>query len=118
MSAAFRHASAEDTGWRPADVSSAAPAARALEFHTSGRDLVVELRRWHAGETRAIVDPGELDEELGAVLEGRYELVCGDERYELEPGSGILVPPGEPRTWRVLSDEGVLYRVICPEKPS
>jgi quercetin dioxygenase-like cupin family protein len=48
---------------------------------------------------------------MGAVLEGRFELTCGDERYELAAGMGILIPANEPHVWRVLSDDGVLYRV-------
>jgi mannose-6-phosphate isomerase-like protein (cupin superfamily) len=50
-------------------------------------------------------------EEMGAVLEGRFTLVCGEESHSLSVGDGILVPRGEPRSWRLDSDHGVLYRV-------
>jgi quercetin dioxygenase-like cupin family protein len=48
---------------------------------------------------------------MGAVLEGRFALVCGDETHELLAGDGIVIPPGEARAWRLLSERGVLYRV-------
>lgn len=107
MSSSLRICTTQESGWSP----QAVPAA--LDFHTRGDVLAVELRRWHAGEAVTIDQPRELREEMGAILSGRYELVCGDERYELAAGDGIVIPPGEPRTWRSLSDDGVLYRVSC-----
>ena len=102
---AVRPCTVADSGWRPG--ASSAPC-----FRTEGHDLVVELRRWTPGDIAQLAPPRELNEEVGAVLEGRFELVCEDERHELAAGSGILVPPGAPRTWRLLSDSGVLYRVF------
>jgi hypothetical protein len=106
MSPAFELCSTEDSGWRPADETTEP------RFRTEGRDLVVELRRWNAGDIAELAAPPNLGEEVGAVLNGRFELTTGDERHELVPGSGILIPPGEARTWRLLSDSGVLYRVF------
>jgi hypothetical protein len=106
MSSAFELCSTEDSGWRPAD------AATAPAFRTEGRDLIVELRRWNASDIAELAPPPNLGEEVGAVLNGRFELTTGDERHELAPGSGILIPPGEARTWRLLSESGVLYRVF------
>ena len=79
-----------------------------------GAALNLELRRWNQGETLSVPASDDLGEELGAVLEGRFELVCGDEHHELASGEGILIPPHEPRQWRVLSASGVLYRVLGP----
>ena len=103
---AFVAASTADSGWRPDD---AAPAPR---FRTEGRDLVVELRRWERGDIAQLTPPAGQGEEVGAVLNGRFELVSDGERHELAPGSGILIPPGVPRSWRLLSESGVLYRVF------
>ena len=101
---AFEPCSTADSGWRPDDALSSP------RFHAEGHDLVVELRRWDRAEEGPLPPPG-LVEEVGAVLRGRFELVSDGERHELAPGSGILIPPGAPRTWRLLSDSGVLYRV-------
>jgi hypothetical protein len=110
MSATFVRAMTADSGWRPHDPQTAP------DFRADGRDLVVELRRWHKGDIGALTPPPNLNEEVGAVLDGRFELLCGDERHELAAGSGILIPPGEDRTWRLLSESGVLYRVF-PREP-
>jgi mannose-6-phosphate isomerase-like protein (cupin superfamily) len=105
MSERFEACSTADSGWRPDDPASAP------QFRTEGRDLVVELRRWNRGDIGALTPPPDLAEEVGAVLAGRFELHSDGERHELAAGSGILIPPGAPRTWRLLSDSGVLYRV-------
>ncbi len=107
MSAAFEACSTADSGWRPGD------AAAAPQFRTAGRDLVVELRRWERSDIAQLAPPPGLAEEVGAVLDGRFELVSEGERHELAAGSGILIPPGAARTWRLLSDSGVLYRVFA-----
>ena len=105
MSAAFRPCTAEDSGWRP-------DAKSAPDFRCDGRELTVELKRWTAGDIASIVAAPGLTEEMGAVLEGRFELSCEDERYELNAGDGLLIPASAPRTWRLLSESGVLYRVF------
>ena len=95
-----------DTGWRMG-----AGAARA--FNLEGKDLSVDLRGWAQGETINCAGP-EQPEELGAVLEGEFELTCGDERHVLKAGMGILVPPREAHSWRALTQGAVLYRVFGP----
>jgi len=106
MSDAFIACSTADSGWRPDD------AATAPRFRAEGRDLIVELRRWEQGDIGELAPPPDLAEEVGAVLNGRFELVSEGERHELAPGAGILIPPGQARTWRLLSESGVLYRVF------
>ncbi len=106
MSSAFETLSTADSGWRPDDT------ATKPQFRTEGRALVVELRRWERGDIVQLAPPPDLAEEVGAVLDGRFELVSDGERHELAPGSGILIPPGVARTWRLLTDSGVLYRVF------
>jgi mannose-6-phosphate isomerase-like protein (cupin superfamily) len=103
----LRKCRAEDSGWRP-DVGGEP------DLRTRGEHLDVELRAWRRGEQVEIASAPHVSEELGAVLEGRFELVCGDERYELEAGAGILIPPREGHRWTLLSDHGVLYRVFGP----
>jgi len=105
MSATFRACTTADSGWRP-------NAASSPDFRAEGDELAVELRRWTAAEIGALQAPRGLAEEMGAVLEGRFELACDDERYELGPGDGLLIPAGASRAWRMLSDSGVLYRVF------
>lgn len=107
MSAAFARCSVADSGWRP-DTTAPEP-----KFRAQGRDLVVELRRWHQSDIGELTAPPDLGEEVAAVLDGRFELVSDDERHELAAGSGILIPPGAARTWRLLSESGVLYRVFA-----
>jgi quercetin dioxygenase-like cupin family protein len=104
VSETFRACTTADSGWRP-------NAATAPDFRAEGDELAVELRRWTPG-IGVPEAPRGLGEEMGAVLEGRFELACDDERYELGPGDGLLIPAGASRTWRVLSDSGVLYRVF------
>jgi len=99
-----------------------APGAPAgpLAFQTRGLGLEVELRRWDAGQAQTLV-AADIGEEVGAVLEGSFELRCGDECHELHAGSGILIPPGVSRCWRLLSESGVLYRVVGrpgPDEPA
>jgi quercetin dioxygenase-like cupin family protein len=99
----------EDSGWRPDG------AKTEVDFQTSGRDLVVELRQWRDGETLDVAaSPGD---ELAAVLGGRFEIRCGDECYVLDAGNGILVPRGEPHRWRALSNAATLYRVTSLVPP-
>lgn len=105
MSVPFQACSTADSGWRPDGTT-------APDFRTEGRDLVVELRRWERSDIAQLAPPPDWNEEVGAVLDGRFELVMGDERHELAAGAGILIPPGEHRTWNLLSEAGTLYRVF------
>jgi len=96
-----------DTQWRPAHASGG------LAVAADGKDLRAELAHWQTGQTRSI--PAQAGEEMGAVLQGRFELRCGDETHVLEAGSGLLIPPGHEHRWTALQ-AGVLYRVTCPPK--
>jgi quercetin dioxygenase-like cupin family protein len=91
-----------DTGWRFGQSEPVACEQRAEE-------LAVTLTRVVHGDP--IGSASGLAEEMGAVLEGRFALVCGDETHELLAGDGVVIPPGEARAWRLLSERGVLYRV-------
>lgn len=93
--------SVRPSGWSR---GSSAPVA----FTDGGRDLTVELKRWNAGD--GLETTG--GEEVGAVLEGRFELVLAEETHRLETGDAVVIPPGAPHLWRLLSPTGVLYRVI------
>jgi hypothetical protein len=106
VSATFEPCTAADSGWRPGDETTAP------HFRADGRELAVELRRWTREDIATLAAPRELGEEMGAVLNGSFEIICEDERYELQAGAGILIPPAAPRTWRLLSETGVLYRVF------
>lgn len=103
---AFWPCTTADTGWRPHDD------ATNPDFQGAGRELGAELKRWTRADAERLAAPGELREEMGAVLDGCFEIVCEDERYELRPGDGILIPHQAPRTWRLLSEDGTLYRVF------
>ena len=81
-----------------------------VAFSAKGEVLTSELRRWRGREVLEQSGP----EEVGAVLEGCFELQCGDERHELAAGDGILIPAGEAHRWQVVSETGVLYRVLGP----
>ena len=75
-----------------------------------GRYLVLMPGLNRTGVSRKIIDeehrrrlreifnelkpPRGLGEEMGAVLNGRFELICEDDRYDLEAGAGILICSG------------------------
>ena len=105
MTAGFAPFTAFDSAWRPAGHP-------APNLSVRGEVLAVELRRWAEDET--VVADTTAPEEVGAVLEGRFELRCGEELYVLAEGQGIVIPPGAPRRWRALAASGVLYRVFGP----
>lgn len=104
MSADANFCTLEHSGWSPDAVP------ENLSFATRGRSLAAELRRWEQGD---LLEEKELFEEVGAVLSGRFELRSDTERYELAAGQAIMIPAGEPRSWRLLTEVGVLYRVRC-----
>jgi len=99
---------AQDTGWR---MGASAPA----KFTTEGKFLKADLCTWAKDETITVGAGADCPEELGAVLEGEFELTCGDEHYVLSAGMGIVVPPREAHTWRARSHNAVLYRVFGPK---
>lgn len=91
-----------DTGWRPGKYT-----AVAFEQHVA--ELAVALTHMNRGD---LIRPvSGVAEEMAAVLEGRFALVCGGETLEFVAGEGVLVPRGEERAWQLLSERGVLYRV-------
>jgi hypothetical protein len=91
-----------DTGWQVGQ-------SMAVAFEQHVEELAVVLTRVTRGD---LIRPASgLAEEMGAVLEGRFALVCGDDTHELVAGDGILVPQCEARAWQLLSERGVLYRV-------
>jgi quercetin dioxygenase-like cupin family protein len=91
-----------DTGWRLGQ-------NRPVAFEQRAEELAVSLTRVAHGDS--IGSASGLAEEMGAVLEGRFGLVSGGESHELSAGDGIVIPRGEERVWRLLSERGVLYRV-------
>jgi mannose-6-phosphate isomerase-like protein (cupin superfamily) len=105
MSTAFRPCTVADSGWKPDDPQTM------LNFHGEGAELAVELRLWTRRDIAQIAPPPGLGEEMAAVLSGRFELVCDDERYQLAAGDGLLIPTGASRSWRLQTETGVLYRV-------
>jgi quercetin dioxygenase-like cupin family protein len=54
----------------------------------------------------------ELGEEVGAVLEGEFDVDAAGEHYRLSAGQVIVIPSGEPRRYEGRSARGVLYRVV------
>lgn len=76
-----------------------------------GDKFDLKLQTFAQGET---VEGGlpSLGEEVGAILEGTFEVDAAGEHYELTAGEAIVIPPHEPRAWRCVSDKGVLYRAI------
>jgi uncharacterized cupin superfamily protein len=98
----MRDCAVVDTGWRSAD-------KKPLAFEQHADELAVSLTRVSRGEH--IRPVSGIAEEMGAVLEGRFALICGDETHMLAAGDGILIPRGEARAWQLMSERGVLYRV-------
>ncbi len=94
-----------DSSWRPG------VATENLAVGVSGQKLKLELVRWKQGQSLDV--PADAGEEMGAVLEGRFELRCGDEVHVLTPGLGLLIPAGHEHRWTAL-EPGVLYRVRGP----
>lgn len=77
----------------------------------SGDKFDLKLKTFAQGET---VEGGlpSLGEEVGAILEGTFEVDAAGEHYTLTAGEGIVIPAHEPRAWRCVSEQGVLYRAI------
>lgn len=77
----------------------------------TGDAFDIQLRRFDLGDT---VEGGisDLGEEVGAVVEGSFDILAAGESYSLTAGEAIAIPPHEPRRWICTSDQGVLYRAI------
>src|SRR5271170_4856005 len=57
------------------------------------------------------LSPSGWTEEVGAVVEGRFELIFNDETHLLDAGQAAAIDNGQPHEWKCLSERGVLYRV-------
>jgi len=57
------------------------------------------------------LSPSGWTEEVGAVVEGRFELIFDDETHLLDAGQAAAIDNGQPHEWKCLSERGVLYRV-------
>ncbi|KMM85655.1 hypothetical protein TU78_09600 [Pseudomonas taetrolens] len=77
--------------------------------HGDAFDL--QLRPFALGES-VMGGVGDLGEEVGAVVEGSFDVFAADECYSLSAGEAIIIPPHEPRRWVCTSAAGLLYRVI------
>ncbi|NBA94842.1 hypothetical protein [Pseudomonas sp. R5(2019)] len=77
----------------------------------SGDAFDLQLRRFVQGEA---VEGGisDLGEEVGAIVEGSFDVFAADESYSLSAGEAILIPAHEPRRWVCTSAQGLLYRAI------
>ena len=51
-------------------------------------------------------------DEIFEILEGTMTFVSGDERFEADTGSIVVIPAQTPHTWANLTDEQTLMRVI------
>ena len=79
--------------------------------NADGRDLSISTTVFRRGEQTAMPS-SPLGEEVATILSGSFLVEAEDERYELSPGEGIVIPPRMARVWTCQSDEGALYRVI------
>lgn len=77
--------------------------------HGDAFDL--QLRPFVLGES-LMGGAGELGEEVGAVVEGSFDVFAADECYSLSAGEAIIIPEHEPRRWVCTSAAGLLYRAI------
>lgn len=88
-----------------------APLESAEGSRVSGDAFDLQLRPFVQGEsvTGGISDLGE---EVGAIVEGSFDVFAADECYSLSAGEAIIIPPHEPRRWVCTSAKGLLYRAI------
>lgn len=77
----------------------------------SGDAFDLQLRPFVQGE---VVEGGfrDLGEEVGAIVEGSFDVFAAGEVYTLSAGEAIIIPPDEPRRWVCTSATGLLYRAI------
>lgn len=79
---------------------------------TGGRLFVVEHTNARPGGPPRHVHHAQ--EELFYVLEGRYLIEVGEERYELHPGDCVLAPRGVPHGWACVAEYGRLLITFQP----
>ena len=79
-----------------------------------GEHFEILIAEFAAGSSSDVLEQhqGKVGEEVAAVLEGRFEVVAGDENHQLSMGEAIIIPPGVDRSWRCLDETGSLYRAI------
>jgi mannose-6-phosphate isomerase-like protein (cupin superfamily) len=96
-----------------ADLIATAAASRESAFIArAGETLVTAVAACRQGDR--IVDPispAGWTEEVGAVVNGRFELIFDDETRTLDTGQAAAIDQGQPHVWRCVSEAGVLYRV-------
>lgn len=90
---------------------------RPIDFKVASRDsdgrlFVVEHTNTRPGGPPRHVHHGQ--EELFYVLEGRYVIEVGEERYELQPGDCVLAPRGAPHGWACAAEYGRLLITFQP----
>ncbi|MVV51681.1 hypothetical protein EJA72_26055 [Pseudomonas sp. PB120] len=87
------------------------PLESAEDSQISGDAFDLQLRPFVQGES--VMDGiSDLGEEVGAVVEGSFDVFAADECYSLSAGEAIVIPPHEPRRWVCTSAKGLLYRAI------
>jgi quercetin dioxygenase-like cupin family protein len=90
--------------------------ASAASQQADGESFNVSTTYFRQGEKTTM--PGtQLGEEVATILSGAFLVEAEDERYELSPGEGIVIPPRMARVWTCQSSEGVLYRAITKLAP-
>jgi quercetin dioxygenase-like cupin family protein len=77
----------------------------------SGDAFDLQLRPFVRGES-VMGGISDLGEEVGAIVEGSFDVFAADECYSLTAGEAIVIPPHEPRRWVCTSAKGLLYRAI------
>jgi len=77
----------------------------------SGDAFDLQLRPFVQGES-VMGGISDLGEEVGAIVEGSFDVFAADECYSLTAGEAIVIPPHEPRRWVCTSAKGLLYRAI------
>ena len=80
-----------------------------------GEHFDIEFVRIAAGEIVARSAGVAVGEEVAAVLEGALLVESGEERYVLNVGEGVVIPPGQGSRWSAPDAGGLLYRVIVRE---
>lgn len=88
-----------------------APAGSCADSQISGDAFDLQLRSFVQGES-VTSGMSELGEEVGAIVEGSFDVFAADESYSLSAGEAIIIPPHEPRRWVCTSAQGLLYRAV------
>lgn len=84
-----------------------------LSSGTTGGEMSAMEVRFPAG-TATPLHIHRHESELNYVLEGEMRFQCGEERYDVGPGSLVFVPRGEVHAFRVLSEPCRMLAVTTP----